>query len=56
MWIEIILVAWLSTLVCEKGLEHVDWVNFDQINNADMEGVTFIVGHHSFGGRLHAWK
>ena len=22
----------------EKGLEHVDWVNFDQINNAVMEG------------------
>ena len=23
--------------MCEKGLEHEDWVNFDQINNAVME-------------------
>ena len=23
--------------MCEKGLEHVDWVNFDQINSVVME-------------------
>ena len=23
--------------MCEKGLEHIDWVNFDQINNVVME-------------------
>ena len=53
---DIILVALLSPLVCEKGLEHVDWVKFDQINSVGMEGVAFIEGQHSFGGRLHAWK
>ena len=25
--------------MCEKGMKHVDWVNFDQINSAGMEGV-----------------
>ena len=37
MWKEDILATQLSTLVCEKGLEHIDWVNFDQINNVVME-------------------
>ena len=23
--------------MCGKGLEHVDWINFDQINNGVME-------------------
>ena len=23
--------------MCEKGLDHLDWVNLDQINNAVME-------------------
>ena len=27
----------MSTLRCEKGLEHLEWVNFDQINNVVME-------------------
>ena len=35
----VILVAGLSTFMCEEGLEHVDQVNFDQINNAGMEVV-----------------
>ena len=25
--------------MCEQGNKHVGWVNFDQINNAGMEGV-----------------
>ena len=40
----------------ENGLEHVDWVSFDQINNDVMESVAFMEGQRSFGGRLHAWK
>ena len=41
---EIILVSLLGTLVCEKGMEHVDWVNLDQIKIVGMEVVAFIVG------------
>ena len=31
------LKSYIETLVCEKGLEHEDWVNFDQINKVVME-------------------
>ena len=34
---EVILEAGFKTLRCEKGLEHEDWVNFDQINSDVME-------------------
>ena len=34
--------------MCEQGMKHVDWVNFDQINNAGMEGVDIQWGTTQF--------
>ena len=34
--------------MCEQGMKHVDWVNFDQINNAGMEGVDIQWGTMQF--------
>ena len=48
--------AILKTLRCEKGLDHEDWVNFDQIKWHCYGGVALMVGQHSFGGRLIAWR
>ena len=48
----------MSTLRCEKGLEHLDWVNFDQINNVVMEewqsmrDITVLDGDTLHGSRV----
>ena len=34
--------------MCEQGKKHVDWVNFDQINKADMEVVDIPWGTMQF--------
>ena len=46
----------IKHLRCEQGLKQVEWVNFDQINNAVMEEWTFMEGHRSFRWINLAWK
>ena len=54
MWISFdsYIKAGLKTLWCEKGLEQVEEVNFDQIKQRCYGEVALMMGQRSFGGKL----